>query len=91
MRLMEQHRGYEEAGGIYVKELCTYPGFADVRGYGKERWGFNSETRPRCSTVYAVLFVLVSCVRSMDPPHPQPGPQQQQLKSYFTSVSQLLF
>jgi hypothetical protein len=41
--------------------------------------------------VYAVSFVLLSCVRSMVPLHPQPGPQQQQLNSYFTSVSQLLF
>jgi hypothetical protein len=42
--------------------------------------------------VYAVWFLSVSCVRSMVPPHPQPGPQQQQqLKSRFTSVSQLLF
>jgi hypothetical protein len=40
---------------------------------------------------YAVSFVSVSFVWSMDPPHPQPGPQQQQLKSRFTSVSQLLF
>jgi hypothetical protein len=39
---------------------------------------------------YAVSFVSVSFVWSMDP-HPQPGPQQQQLKSRFTSVSQLLF
>jgi hypothetical protein len=40
---------------------------------------------------YAVPFVSVSFVRSMVP-HPQPGPQQQQqLKSHFTSVSQLLF
>jgi hypothetical protein len=28
--------------------------------------------------VYAVSFVFPSSVRSMVPPHPQPGPQQQQ-------------
>jgi len=53
----------------------------------KKKWGHEQEA---CQA-YAVSFVFRSSVRSMIPPHPQPGPQQQQLKSRFTSVSQLLF
>jgi hypothetical protein len=60
-------------------------------GHGKKKWDSTVRGEQNARLVYAVSFVSVSCVRSMVPPHPQPGPQQQQLKSRFTSVSQLLF
>jgi hypothetical protein len=71
----------EKIGGSTVRDL----------GHGKKNGVQTARREQNARFVYAVSFVSVSCVRSMGPPHPQPGPQQQQLNSRFTSVSQLLF
>jgi len=71
----------EKLAGHY----CRVP----VRGRKKGVQTARREQNARL--VYAVWFLSVTCVRSMVPPHPQPGPQQQQLNSHFTSVSNISY